>query len=171
VKRLLGRLRRGKPRPDEAAPRSYPQRASRMRSPVRRWLWTTAALLDLFYEHVIEIRLLRARGNAVVCDRGLVDALVDLRVNFPRDRVEERLLWRLCLRLAVRPDATFLLLVSPEESIRRARASGRRHVEPAAVLEARLAEYRRIAASCGFDAVDADDDPEQIAHSLRERSG
>jgi thymidylate kinase len=171
AKRLLRRLRGRKPRAADDAPRRYPQRASQMKSPLRRWLWTTVALLDLFYEHAIEIRRIRARGHAVVCDRGLIDALVDFRVNFPRDRVDQRLIWRLLLRFAVRPEATFLLLVSPQESIRRAHASGRRHVEPAGVLEARLAEYRRIAAAWELETIDAEQDPERVALQLRAQLG
>jgi thymidylate kinase len=168
VKRWLRRLR-GRSAGEGGAPRSYPQRASRLGSPVRRWLWTTVALLDLLWEYAVSVRLLRARGHAVVCDRWLCDALVDFRVNFPQDRVEDRLLWRLVARLAARPDATFLLLISPEESLRRARASGRRHVEPSEVLEARLLEYRRLAECGEGDAIDAGRDPERIAEELRER--
>jgi thymidylate kinase len=140
-----------------------------MRSPAKRWLWMTAALLDLFWEYAVTIRVLRARGFAVVCDRWLCDARVDLRVNFPQDRVEGRRLWRLLGRFAVRPEASFLLLISPEESLRRAHASGRRHVEPAEVLEARLAEYRRLAAAGCGEAIDAGRDPGTIAADLRER--
>jgi thymidylate kinase len=168
LKRALRRLR-GRGAREAAEPRSYPQRASRMRSPLRRWLWMTAALLDLLWEYAVTIRVLRARGLAVVCDRWLCDARVDLRVNFPQDRVEARRLWRLLCRLAVRPEATFLLLISPEESLRRAHASGRRHVEPAAVLEARLAEYRRLAAAGCGEAIDADREPRAIAQDLRDR--
>ena len=168
AKRFLRRLRGGR-KAEGGEPRSYPQRASRMRSPLKRRLWTTVALLDLLWEYAVSVRLLRARGRAVVCDRWLCDALVDLRVNFPQDRVEERLLGRLLGRLAVRPDASFLLLISPEESLRRAHASGRRHVEPGPVLEARLGEYRRIAATGLGEAIDAGRDPEAIAKDLRER--
>jgi thymidylate kinase len=168
VKRALRRLR-GRGAREAAEPRSYPQRASRMRSPAKRWLWMTAALLDLFWEYAVTVRLLRARGFAVVCDRWLCDARVDLRVNFPQDRVEARRLWRLLDRCAVRPEASFLLLISPEESLRRAQASGRRHVEPAEVLEARLAEYRRLAAAGEGEAIDAGRDPGAIAKDLRER--
>ena len=168
AKRLLRRLRGGKAG-EGGAPRSYPARASRMRSPLKRRLWTTVALLDLLWEYAVTVRRLRARGRAVVCDRWLCDALVDLRVNFPQDRVEERLLWRLLGKLAVRPDASFLLLISPEESLQRAHASGRRHVEPREVLEARLVEYRRIAATGLGEAIDAGRDPEAIAKDLRGR--
>jgi thymidylate kinase len=167
-KRWLRRLR-GRGGREGGEPRTYPQRASRLRSPAKRWLWMTVALLDLFWEYAVVVRRLRARGFAVVCDRWLCDAVVDLRVNFPQDRVEERLLWRLLARCAVRPDAAFLLRGSPEESLRRARASGRRHVEPAEVLGARLAEYRRLAAAGAGEAIDAERDPEAIAKELRGR--
>jgi len=168
AKRWL-RLLRGRSGSGGGEPRSYPQRASRLRSPVKRWLWTTVALLDLLFEYAVSVRWLRARGHAVVCDRWLCDARVDLRVNFPQDRVEERWLWRLVARLAVRPDASFLLLISPEESLRRARASGRRHVEPCEVLAARLVEYHRVAESGEGEEIDAARDPERIAEDLRER--
>ncbi len=168
VKRWLRRLR-GRSAGQGGAPRTYPQRASRLRNPAKRWLWTTVALLDLLWEYAVTVRWLRARGHAVVCDRGLCDARVDFRVNFAEDRVEQRRLWRLLARLAVRPDASFLLLISPEESLRRARASGRRHVEPCEVLEARLLEYRRLADSGAGEAIDAGRDPERIAEELRER--
>ena len=169
AKRWLRRLRGRGASAGGGEPRSYPQRASRLTSPVKRWLWTTVALLDLLWEYAVSVRWLRARGHAVVCDRWLCDARVDLRVNFPQDRVEERWLWRLAARLAVRPDASFLLLIPPEESLRRARVSGRRHVEPCEVLAARLVEYRRIAESGEGEAVDAARDPELIAEDLRER--
>jgi thymidylate kinase len=73
------------------------------------------------------------------------------------------------VRFAVRPDATFLLLVPVEESLRRARESGRRHVEPAGVLAARLAEYRRLAACGAAEAIDASHAPDHVARLLRER--
>lgn len=168
AKRLLRRVRGGRPGGGDA-PRSYPQRASRMRSPWKRRAWITVALLDLLWEYAVSVRRLRARGHAVVCDRWLCDALVDLRVNFPDDRVEERLLWRLVRRVALRPDASFLLLIPPDESLRRAHASGRRHVEPREVLEARLVEYRRIAATGLGAAIDAARPPEAIAADLGER--
>lgn len=168
AKRLLRRLRGGGGKAG-GEPRTYPQRASRLRSPLKRWLWTTIALADLLWEYAVVVRWLRARGRAVVCDRWLCDALVDLRVNFPEDRVERRLLGRALARLAARPDASFVLLISPEESLRRAHASGRRHVEPREVLEARLVEYRRLVASGLAEAIDAGQEPEAVAKELRER--
>lgn len=168
AKRLLRRVWGGKAR-DAGAPRSYPQRADRLRSPWKRRLWTTLALLDLFWEYAITGRMLRARGRALVRDRWICDALVDFRVNFPDDRLEKRLMWRLLSRLALRPDASFLLLISADESLRRAHESGRRHVEPREALEARLLEYRRIAETGLGEVIDAARTPEAIVQDLRER--
>jgi thymidylate kinase len=127
------------------------------------------ALLDLLWEYAITGRILRARGHAVVCDRWICDALVDLRVNFPQDRLEKRLLWRLVTKLALRPDASFLLLIPAQESLRRAHESGRRNVEPREVLEARLLEYQRISATDLGDPIDAARPPEAIAKELTAR--
>ena len=168
AKRLLRRVW-GKRARHADAPRSYPQRAERMRSPWKRRLWTTLALLDLLWEYAITGRMFRARGMALVCDRWICDALVDCRVNFPDDRLEKRLVWQLMTKLALRPDASFLLLISADESLRRAHESGRRHVEPREVLEARLLEYRRIAATGLGDVIDAARPPEAIAKDLCDR--
>jgi thymidylate kinase len=168
AKRLLRRVS-GRRSGGSDTPRCYPQRASRMRSPWKRRLWTTLALLDLLWEYAITGRILRSQGHAVVCDRWICDALVDLRVNFPQDRLEKRLLWRLVRRLALRPDASFLLLIPAEESQRRAHESGRRNVEPLEVLEARLLEYQRISATALGDAIDAARSPDAIAKELCER--
>ncbi len=177
AKRLLRRLlggrgsrggRRGSAEEGDE-PRSYPQRAARMRNPLKRRLWTTLALLDLLWEYGVTVRTLRARGRAVVCDRWICDALTDLRVNFPQDRLEKRLAWRLLMKLALRPDLSVLLLISPEESLRRAHASGRRRIEAREILEARLAEYQRIAATGLGELIDAGRDPETIAKDLCDR--
>jgi thymidylate kinase len=168
AKRLFRRLWGGKAGAGGAS-RSYPQRAARMRNPLKRRLWTSVALLDLLWEYAVTARYLRARGRAVVCDRWICDALVDLRVNFPQDRLEERLVWRLLTKLALRPDLSVLLLIPAEESLRRAHESGRRRIEPREVLEARLAEYRQVASTGLGEAIDADRAPEAIAQELRER--
>jgi thymidylate kinase len=165
AKRLFRRLWGAKAGAGDASP-VYPQRAARMRNPLKRRLWTTLALLDLLWEYAITVRTLRARGRAVVCDRWICDALVDLRVNFPQDRLEKRLVWRLLTKLALRPDLSLLLLIPAEESLRRAHESGRRRIEPREVLEARLLEYRRIAATGLGDAIDAARSPEAIAKDL-----
>lgn len=169
TKRWLNRLRGRKPQrdPADAEPSGrYPRRAEHLGPRWRRWLWTRVAILDLLWIYGVEARRLRRAGHAVVFDRGLEDARVDFRVNFPDDRVERSLLWRLLERFAVRPDAYFLLLVPVAESMRRAAASGRRRRELPEVLAQRLEAYRRIAEGGAAEAIDGCQPPDEVTQAM-----
>jgi len=132
----------------------YPRRASNIGHPLQRRLWVTAALLDLLWVYGLWVRWLRRRGRVVICNRYVLDALVDLRVNFPADRVEERWLWRLLRRCSVRPDASFCLLLAPEETVERARRKARYHWETLDVLRERLREYQALSAAFEAQVLD-----------------
>ena len=169
-KRLLRALRGGRRSARDRAPNApgrYPRRAETLGSPLRRWGWLTLALLDLIWLHGLRLRLSRASGRALLCDRYLLDSLVDFRVYFPDDRVEERWLCRLWRALAPRPDAAFCLLIPAEESLRRSRDRKRRHWETLEVLERRLEAYRTLARELGVPVLDGREPPEWIAEQLR----
>ncbi len=163
---LTGRRKSARGEVSEA-PGRYPRRAANLGHPIKRRLWLTAALLDLIRVYAVQVRLLRARGRAVVCDRYLLDCLVDFRVNFPDDRVEEWLLCRLLRRLAVRPDAAFCLLVPAEVSAQRSRDKSRFHWESADDLERRRAAYRSLADELGVRVLDGERPAAEIADSVR----
>lgn len=169
-KRLLRALRGRKPRERErvsSEPGRYPRRAETLPNPVVRWGWLSLALLDLLWVHAVQVRLWRARGRTVLCDRHLLDSLVDFRVYFPDDRVEERWLCRLLRGLAVRPDAAFCLLVPAQESLRRTQERGRHHWETLEVLERRVAAYRVLADELGTRVIDGCEPVPRIAAVLR----
>lgn len=151
-----------------AKPGRYPRRASSLPNPVVRRLWLTSALLDLLWLYAVRIRLLRAVGRAVICDRYLLDCLVDFRVNFPDDHVERSPLFRLLRRLAVRPDAAFCLLVPVEESMRRSRNKARYNWETREVLEARHAAYRAASDELGVVALDGTRSVAEIAAAMED---
>ena len=105
VKAKLGSLagrRRSSPKEMSGKPSRFPRRAASLRNPVKRWFWLTIALLGLIWLFCVRIPFARSRGRAVVSNRYLLDSIVDFRVNFPDDRVEEWLLFRLLRRFAVR---------------------------------------------------------------------
>lgn len=153
-----------------AQPGRYPRRASNLRQPLR-WLWLTGALLDLLWVYGVRVRVWRARGRVVVCDRHLLDCLVDLRVNFPEEGVERRWLFRALRRLAARPDAAFCLVVPAELSFERARTKGRRHGETREVLERRVAEYERAAAELGVPVLDGRRPAAELARAIQQGLG
>ena len=151
-------------------PGRYPRRASNLRQPLR-FLWLTGALLDLLWVYGVRVRVWRARGRVVVCDRHLLDCLVDLRVNFPEEGLERRWLFRVLRRSAARPDAAFCLIVPAELSFERSRAKGRRHRETREVLERRVAEYERVAAELGVPVLDGRRPEAELARAIQQGLG
>jgi thymidylate kinase len=166
LRRLRGR--RGSPRSGVSSrPGGYPRRAASLRNPLVRWLWLRAALLDLWVSYGLRLRWWRATGRVVICDRYLLDCLVDFRVNFSAERVEELLLFRLLRRTAVRPDAAFCLLIPAELSARRASAKARRHWETLEVLRARRREYGRLCGELSVRALDGTREAGDLAVQLQ----
>jgi dTMP kinase len=122
--------------------------------PALRRAWLLLALVDLLVLVALRVRLLRARGRTVLCDRWVLDTRLDFRLNFPGDCVERWPLWRLVERLAPRPDAAFLLLVPVTEAERRSRAKREPFPDPAPVLAARLALYQALGPASGYTVLD-----------------
>jgi thymidylate kinase len=174
IKRALGARARKKERPRKGVsdkPSLFPRRAANLRNPLARWLWVTMALLDLLWLYGAQLRLWRARGRTVVCNRYLLDALVDFRVNFPDERIEERWLCRWLRRIAVRPDAAFCLLIPADETMKRARAKARFHWETLDVLGARWHAYRALSDDLGVLVLDGARPVAEVARSIREGMG
>lgn len=172
IKRLLRRLR-GRRKPQRAGisrqSGQYPRRAASIGHPLKRWCWVTVAMLDLIWVYAIQVRVWRALERPVVCDRHLLDSQVDFRVNFPDDRVEDRLLWRLLCRVTSKPDAAFCLLIPAEQSLRRTQNRGRLNWETPGVVEQRLLAYRTLADELPVRILDGEQPIEQIASILRDR--
>jgi len=172
AKRLLRRLAgKGASREGEIArePGRYPRRAVHLPHPLQRKLWLTLALLDLLWLYVVRLRWWRARGRSVVCDRYLLDCIVDFRTNFPDDRVERGVLCRLLRWLCVRPDVAICMLITPSESAERSRRKQRFHWEKLAHLEQRCEAYRAAAEELGVEQVDGQLPPGDIADLIRSR--
>ena len=171
LKRTLRALRGRKRLPRAGvseAPSRFPRRAANLGHPLVRWLWVTSALLDLLWLYGVRLRFARARGRAVVCNRYLLDALVDFRVNFPDERIERRWLCRWLRRLAARPDAAFCLSIPAEETMERARAQARFPWETLAVRRARGCEYGALAGELGVEVLDGTRPVAELARVIRE---
>jgi O-antigen/teichoic acid export membrane protein/thymidylate kinase len=161
---VTGRRKHARGEEKAEAPGRYPRRAETLRGGFRRRLWLTAALLDLLWVYGILVPLLRALGRAVVCDRYLLDCLVDLRVNFPDDRP---FLCRLLRRVAARPDAAFCLIVPPDVSAQRARGAGKFNWESREHLEKRRQAYADLCGTLEVTVLDGERPVDEIAGSIR----
>ena len=150
-------------------PGRYPRRAANLPNPLERRVWLTTAILDLAWVYVVKLRWWRWCGRTIVCDRYLLDCLVDFRVNFPDDRVEERLLCRFLRRFSVRPDVAFCLLVPAELTMERSRNKARFHWETLEVLQRRREEYGTLSEALGVQALDGCRPVDEIARALQQR--
>lgn len=170
VKRLL-RTFSGKPKRDSKRisekPGGYPRRAANLPNPLKRRIWLTTALLDLVWTYGVCIRWWRSCGRTLICDRYLLDCLVDFRVNFPDDNVEKRWLCRLLRWSCVQPDASFCLLLPAELSIERSRGKSRRHWETADVIQQRYSQFQKLSSELEVEIVDAKPAVDVVAASLQ----
>jgi thymidylate kinase len=120
---------------------------------VRR-LWLSLALLDLLWVYGGQIRWHRYRGRPVLCDRYLWDTAIDFRLNFPQEKLDHYWLWRLLERISPQPDASFLMLISVEDSVRRSEMKGEPFPDPPESLRQRLACYQDLSPRFPFHVLD-----------------
>ena len=131
-----------------------PQRSQAFSKWWVRRLWLSLALLDLLWVYGVQIRWHRYRGRLVLCDRYLWDTAIDFRLNFPQEKLDHYWLWRLLERISPQPDASFLMLLSVEESRRRSEMKGEPFPDPPEVLRQRLACYQELIPRVPFQVLD-----------------
>jgi thymidylate kinase len=131
-----------------------PQRSQAFSKWWVRRLWLSLALVDLLRVYGVQIRWHRFRGRLVLCDRYVWDTAIDFRLNFPQENLDQYWLWRLLARIAPRPDAAFLMLLSVAESQRRSAIKGEPFPDAPEVLERRLAYYKDLIPRVPFHVLD-----------------
>ena len=131
-----------------------PQRSQALSKWWVRRLWLSLALLDLLWVYGVHIRWHRFRGRTVLCDRYLWDTAIDFRLNFPQEKLDYYWLWRLLGRISPQPDASFLMLLSVEESVRRSAMKGEPFPDPPEVIMQRLAFYQDLIPRVPFHVLD-----------------
>ncbi|HZK14320.1 MAG TPA: hypothetical protein VFC55_07360 [Desulfobaccales bacterium] len=131
-----------------------PQRSQAFSKWWVRRLWLSLALLDLLWVYGVQIRWHRYRGRLVLCDRYLWDTAIDFRLNFPQEKLDHYWLWRLLGRISPQPDASFLMLLTVEESVRRSEIKGEPFPDSPEVLRQRLAYYQDLIHRVPFHVLD-----------------
>lgn len=145
----------------------------------RRWVqttWLTLAILDLMRVYALQIRQWLRQGDIVICDRYVWDTLIDFQINFPSIEVERWSLWRALVWSAPQPDASFLLVIAPQESERRALTKGDPFPDPWEKRQKRYDLYHKLAEQdLVSDIVDAsaslEHQHEYIYHQVQIRLG
>ena len=147
ARRLIGRK----------APKAGPStgRDAAFQRPLVRDLWLVLAIVDLRRLYGVELRVRRAMGQVVLCDRYLWDTLADFEVNFPEVDVESWPLWRLLVAVTPGPDGAFFLDLDVATAEARAIAKNDPFPEPTSQRTKRHAVYERLIAAGRFQVLDA----------------
>jgi len=129
----------------------------RKQSFARSWVrksWLILAIFDLIFVYGVMLRLWKLLGISVICDRFISDTMLDFRLNFPSERVENWTLWKLLVLLTPKPDTAFLLIIPVEESIRRSDIKGEPFRDPPTLLAQRFAGYQELAKKGTWQVLD-----------------
>ena len=130
-----------------------------LRSPLARWGWPWVVVLDLLIRYWLRVGWPLLRGDVVIADRYVADALADLAVHLGSKCPERSAPGRLLRFLSPHPDVTYLLDVSAETAARRM-AGERESIEH---LE-RLGEiHSHLVGSVKVATVDAEQPLEDVA--------
>lgn len=127
-------------------------------------VWMNLSLLDLVWIYGGQLRVLEALGRPVICDRYMYDTLVDFKMRFGQLNPEKKLMWRLLVGLAARPDAAFLFELDPVEAEVRSIAKGDPYPEPLEERVRRADFYRELAGE--FTVVSAEQLPDEIFRAI-----
>jgi thymidylate kinase len=79
-------------------------------------VWLCIALLDLIRLYAVTFRFNCLLGYNIICDRYLWDTYIDFKFAFPDIDLEKQILWKILCKLAVKPDVSIIITISPEES-------------------------------------------------------
>lgn len=162
LKSLLRRL------PGKVVPNAGPsaQRTQTLGKSWVRHLWLTIALLDLLWIYCVQIRWWIWRGETLVCDRYIWDTLIDFRLNFPTDQVEQWRLWSLLQWASPRPDLALALTIPVDESLRRSKLKEEPFPDAPEVLRERLRAYQELTSVAGWLTLDGRESVETLADKI-----
>lgn len=136
-----------------------------------KWIqlvWLTVALLDLLRVYVIKIHFLLWSGKIVICDRYLIDTLIDFKINFKNQNVERWFLYKLLLWASPQPDVSFLMLIPVEESIKRSGQKDEPFPDSPEILTKRLNKYQKLLNDKNWIVLDGLKSREELTFEIKQ---
>ena len=110
-----------------------------------RKTWLILSIIDLIFFYTIYLRLKFFFGFKIICDRYIVDTLIDFKLNFPEETVEKWWLWKILNIFAIKPKKHFVLTTSVKESQKRSKIKKEPFPDSKETLKKRLEHYLNFA--------------------------
>ena len=85
----------------------------------KKKLLLTLSLLDLCWYWGIYFRIVKRKYDLVILDRYVWDTYVEVSTDFGKDALKKSLLWKMVKCFAMKPEKSILLVIPPEESLKR----------------------------------------------------
>ena len=139
-----------------------------MRSKKVQKFWLIIALLDLLRVYAFQIRFWLWSGKMVICDRYLIDTLIDFKINFKNQEVERWFLYKLLLWASPRPDVCFLMLIPVEEAIKRSGQKDEPFPDSPEILDKRLSMYKELSDDKNWTILDGLKCREELSFKIRQ---
>ena len=136
------------------------------RKPVVASSWFAVAIVDTLLQFAAKVRLLRSRGEVVICDRYVEDALIDLSLSFPEIVERHRNALSVLTYLCPRPNLQILLLLEESEAIDRAARKREPFPDAESVRKMRYQAYSKLARRSSFLVVDGGAPIGEVADSI-----
>lgn len=121
-----------------------------LENPVLRSLWSAFVLTELTTLYNLKVRLPLLFGRTVVCDRYILDALVEPGIYFNDGQIARSPFAKLLMFLNPTPDLAWLIDVPPETVVRRKGEELLDHIRAETVL------YRKLGEQLGTRVIDGD---------------
>lgn len=104
-------------------------------------LWLS--IVDLIAYWGIFFRQRDKKNRMIFCDRYFWDTYIDFSLKYPQIKFEKWLAWKVLQKCYRKPDCSFVLTITPEESMRRSNLKFEPFPEPEEKRALRLDKYMR----------------------------
>ena len=91
--------------------------------------------------YVIYLRVINFFGIKLLCDRYIMDTLIDFKLNFPQEDFERWWAWKFLLFFAIKPKHHFVFTIPVSESLKRSMQKNEPFPDSEEVLNKRLNLY------------------------------
>jgi len=107
----------------------------------KRKILFIASMIDLCFYYSIVFRIKELFGKNVICDRYIWDTYIDFKIKYPESNFENGFWWRLILKVMLKPQKSFILLLPAKESMYRSTLKEEPFPEPINIRETRISMY------------------------------
>lgn len=114
---MKGIVRGGNKKPEEQTEEERMAKANGKPAGGRLLLWLS--IFDLVIYWGCCFRFWDKKRTVIFCDRYFWDTYIDFRIKYPQVRFDKWVVWKCLSVMYKKPDCSFVLTITPEESIRR----------------------------------------------------